>query len=421
MSFDSACIIYEEPSREVPSDEILSKIENGVTIDYEEVTIIGDLDLSKIDLPLAHITKSSFETGLPDLSETARVIESPINIRNSKIIGSIYFNNTILKNSTNFLNTRIIGKTYFIDTHFNGYTAFAWMKFENNVYFDGANFLAYTDFGNSLFFKNASFMYSKFKGDFDAERARFYQKIYFNESVFDGYADFLETSFFNYTSFEGCNFHDDIGFQGCIFQHDLNLSRAKFDKYAYFDKAIIDGKMNLIDSRVFIFLINWDVIKGHFVFDGPAYMQLIKNFKELQQFQDADNCYYQYRLEKQSREPYGINKLIDILAFLTCGYGIKISHTFFSIITIIILFDIYFLSKENVFRMRGRLKAKHMETALFSTMIMLSLPADWYPYGDRKYNKYKKKHLYPIILERLIGWSLMLILLGVLTRIMIRY
>jgi hypothetical protein len=422
LSFNTASIVYEEPSREIPSSEILDKIENGDKIDYDDVTINGDLDLSRISLPLTHITKSSFELGFPDLSENARIIESPIIIRNSKINGDINFNDTIFKKSTNFLNTRIRGKSYFIDTQFDEYTTFAFIKFENDTYFDGANFFAYTDFGKSQFFKNASFRYSQFKGDLDIERAKFLGDLYFNDSDFIGYADFADTLFFNYTCFEGCNFRDDVGFEGCSFYQDINFSRAKFDRYVYFNNANIKGKMNLINTKLFIFLIDWNLVKGHILYDGSAYMQLIRNFKELEQFQDADDCYYQYRLEKQSLEPFGLNKLIDIFAFISCGYGVRFSHTIFSAIAVIILFCIYFALKERTFNLRGKLlRAKIIEITFFSAMILLSLPADWYPFKDNKYIKYKKINLYAIILERLIGWCLMLILIGVLTRIMIRY
>jgi hypothetical protein len=277
-------------------------------------------------------------------------------------------------------------------------------------------------FGKSQFFKNASFRYSQFKGDLDIERANFYGNLYFNDSEFSGYADFTETSFSNYTGFDGCNFRGDIGFERCRFLQDVNFSRAKFDRYVYFNNADIRGKINLINTKLFLFLIDWNSVKGHILYDGSAYIQLIRNFKELEQFQDADDCYYQYRLEKQSLESLGVNKLIDIFAFASCGYGVRLSHTIFSAIAIMIVFGIYFALKERAFNLRGKLfRAKLIETIFFSAMILLLLPSDWYPYGDKKYDKYKKLNLYSIIFERLIGWSLMIILIGVLTRIMIRY
>lgn len=422
LSFNTACIVYEKPSREISSNEIIDKIAKGDLIDYDDVTINGDLNLSKINLPLTHITKSSFEFGLSQLSENARIVVSPIIITNSKINGSINFNGTIFKNSTNFFNTRIRGESYFIDTQFNGYTNFAMMKFEKDTYFDGASFVAYADFGKSQFVKNASFKYAQFRGDLDIENAIFYKNLYFNDSEFGRYVDFINTVFSNYVSFEGCNFRGDVGFESCSFLQDINFSRSKFDRYVYFDNAIIKGKINLINTKLFLFQIEWNIIKDHILYDGPTYIQLIRNFKELEQFQDADDCYYQYRLEKQSLEHFGLSKLIDIFALLSCGYGVRLSYNVFSAIYVMIIFSIYFALKEGVLNLRGKLfRAKIIETIFFSAMILLSLPADWYPFGDKKYNKYKKFNLYPIIIERLIGWVLMLILIGVLTRIMIRY
>ncbi len=57
----------------------------------------------------------------------------------------------------------------------------------------------------------------------------------------------------------------------------------------------------------------------------------------------------------------------------------------------------------------------------FSAMVILSLPSDWYPYGKDDYSRLVSSHLFAAILERLIGWGLMLLLIGTLTRLMVRY
>jgi len=57
----------------------------------------------------------------------------------------------------------------------------------------------------------------------------------------------------------------------------------------------------------------------------------------------------------------------------------------------------------------------------FSTMMLLSLPTVWYPPGKEEFTELLKLHMYSAILERLIGWGLMLLLIGTLSRLMVRY
>jgi hypothetical protein len=64
---------------------------------------------------------------------------------------------------------------------------------------------------------------------------------------------------------------------------------------------------------------------------------------------------------------------------------------------------------------------KFKESISFSTTIILSLPSDWYPSGKERYEKILKSNLHMAILERLIGWGLMLLFIATLNRLLIRY
>jgi len=41
--------------------------------------------------------------------------------------------------------------------------------------------------------------------------------------------------------------------------------------------------------------IRWETVNNHLNYQGAAYLTLAKNFKNLDYFEDADACYYQYR------------------------------------------------------------------------------------------------------------------------------
>jgi hypothetical protein len=72
-------------------------------------------------------------------------------------------------------------------------------------------------------------------------------------------------------------------------------------------------------------LIHWKSIKEHLKYDSATYLLLIKNFRNLGFFEDADACYYQYRKESQSRKNwFNWSKMWDHLSWISCGYGLKI-------------------------------------------------------------------------------------------------
>jgi len=419
---DTAGSVYEESSQDIFASEILENIKKGYPIHYENVTIYGDLDLANIDLPKVVVNKPSFEFGFPHISETAKIVNSDIVIKNSNIRGTVNFNETIFKNSTNFLNSIFKEDVYFIDSQFDGYTNFAFAKFEGEANLEGAKFLAYTDFSHAYFFKCSRFNFSKFNGDLDVEGAKFIGDLHFDESVFSGYADFSGSTFYSDVAFEGCDFRGDVGFENCHLYQDLNLSRAKFDRYIYFNNADINGNIDFINTKLFLFLTKWATIRDHIRYEGASYVQLIKNFRDLEQFEDADECYYQYRYEKLLYEPLGWTKLLDFISFISCGFGVRLSHTFISASIVIMLFGTYFtLNRKSDIKNFRSLKRKFAECIFLSGMTLLSLPGDWYPFDYTKYNIYKNRFLKSMILERLIGWALMILLIGVLTRLMIRY
>jgi len=74
-------------------------------------------------------------------------------------------------------------------------------------------------------------------------------------------------------NFDRTRFRDDVDFRKTVFGTDLSLNESNFE----------------------LFHVRWDIIKDHLNYDGVVYLSLIKNFKDLEFFEDADNCYYQYR------------------------------------------------------------------------------------------------------------------------------
>lgn len=94
-----------------------------------------------------------------------------------------------------------------------------------------------------------------------------------------------------------------------------DFREATFHKETDFSGAKFDAQISFIRLKFNILYINWASIKDNLVYDGPAYLALIKNFKVIEQFGDADDCYYAYRKASQNQKEWynEKNRLIDFL------------------------------------------------------------------------------------------------------------
>ncbi len=228
---------------------------------------------------------------------------------------------------------------------------------------------------------------------------------------------------FDRASFYGTQFKEDVDFDSAKFNEFGDFSLAKFEKKIYFNHVNF--------ARI---LINWENIKDKFISDGPTYFAMIKNFKDIEQYVDADSCYYQYRDIKRKSEPMGNSKILDYMAWLSCGYGVRWLNTIITAIMILMLFGVYYESYYVIGLIRNYIfsknikvvdyydiKIKLLNSFYFSIVMLLSLPSEWFPSGKDEFSKLLRRHMFSAVLERLIGWGLMLLLIGTLSRLMIRY
>ena len=86
--------IEKEPHLPViEAREILTRIENGDPVIYDHVSIAGDIDISRLDLPLIHEERAAGE------EQTALVVASKIQIRNCEFQGDVNFAHALLQRS----------------------------------------------------------------------------------------------------------------------------------------------------------------------------------------------------------------------------------------------------------------------------------------------------------------------------------
>jgi uncharacterized protein YjbI with pentapeptide repeats len=282
--------------------------------------------------------------------------------------------------------------------------------------------------------------YSVIKGD-----------VFFDHAAFCGLVDFDGTSFTGAANFSGSHFQEDAGFSDAQFQReanftrshfaiDANFSRAKFND-ADFGRAKFDKYFHLANAKVYTLnlsdavfsegssihlkdfnfgrmVVRWNIIKEHIPFNGSVYLTLTKNFRNQEQFEDQDDCYYQYRKEKQSLSHKVFPKLFDYLAWISCGYGVRPSHTILLSLAIILLFA-------GIFWAGNALSPDAANT--HSQVLAIVSTNDAFYFSSMQFLGKTPQNFSIIegyevltVIETLLGWLLMALFLVTLSRVMLR-
>lgn len=410
-------------------EEILDKIANGESVDYDGITIQGDLDLSDLNM-VRRLKERHLLVCLP-------VIISTIRITNSHIQGALKLDRAIFEEDLDFTGTRFIGPVSMTEARLKGYVSFNGAQFQESASFGRCRFDEFADFSGSTFREDAYFVEAIFNEDCNFRGAQFSRDVYFGGAIFQRYADFSESSFQSYASFRGSHFQGyayfsesqfcgDASFSGTRFQSDASFMVSKFDGDAFFTGAEFKGYLSLMRSRFKeiadfsksqfgreVYLtearlssvkLDWNSIKDRAVCDGATYLLLVKIFKDQEQFKAADNCYCLYR--SKSRKAKGWtdgSKYLDFVADFTCGYGIRpINTIYMSIILILAFAGLLWLGDQGF----------SVPDCIYYSA--LSFVAD--AKGPGLAGGYK----YLFMMERLLGWLLMALFLVTLGRVMIR-
>ncbi|MCQ8903310.1 MAG: pentapeptide repeat-containing protein [Methanothrix sp.] len=297
-----------------------------------------------------------------------------------------------------FTLTKFGGTANFVGTNFHGPVSMSYAQLSKVGSFEGAAFWDYADLSNAQFMDDTSFENVHFLGRVSFEFAHFYQLVSFWRSVFHGETSFANSEFSGTANFIKVSFDENAIFMGSRFSHDVTFSGAQFSKPAVFGLAAFQGfsdfssalfrsvaffglakledntrfvnttfygDLVLTSSRIYSMqlenatfssssriylneadftrmLARWSLIKDHLVYDSAAYLALVKNYKNLEWRDDANDCYYRYRRIAQSSEPWGLEKLIDVISWLSCGYGVRPSYTIFWSMFMIILFGVIY-------------------------------------------------------------------------------
>ncbi|MDD4651142.1 MAG: pentapeptide repeat-containing protein [Methanothrix sp.] len=471
----------------ISSQEIIEQLESNEPVYYDNIRILGDLDLGslpdgRVSSKLA-ITNSSLGNATfsgVTFAEDAIFWGSSFgnaSFEKACFLGLADFANASIANCS-FSSASFAQTAYFAGTVFKDDVSFEDARFAEDVFFSGAIFAAdadfnYSDFASYSYFTGAQFFGDALFSDVDfsgaldfsaaklARQANFFQSRFssasFSNSVFSGPVQFGMAAFSGLSSFDRAVFADEANFNLARFSQAAYFSEAEFHGLALFGLARFEDIASLLSdrfdddinfkgssittmlldkaqfaksSRIILndtdfsrFKAHWNEIEEHVVWDPGAYLALINNYHGLGWSADEDDCYYQYRSRSQAGKDWGWSRIIDILAWLSCGYGVRPSYAVFWSMATILAFGLLFWRGDGIRRSAKPLHEPAEEGSLpehatirnalfFSTMVFLSQgPIDFLPVG---------KYRYYVILEGILGWLLLALFLVTLGKVMIR-
>jgi len=305
---------------------------------------------------------------------TGTIFVNDVNFNDTIFPENITFKNAIFMGYTNFSNTSFMSKIDFSDTEFKKITNFEKVNFQKESLFINASFCKvifrnckfnlsefleatfydYANFADTEFFKNVLFERANFLGRANFDNATFAEEAHFDEatiegaiqfqdSKFDGIADFSEVVFAD-SNFYSAYFNKEAYFNDAVFTCDATFDNCRFVDDALFQGSSFKSRITLARSRYNNLYIRWDNISKGLEYDESSYQLLIGNFKKLGFYADAENCYYQFRLEQffrrdLSEEP--ITYFIDFGAWIFSGFGMKPIYPVIWSVYFIIIFSIY--------------------------------------------------------------------------------
>ncbi|WP_298777971.1 pentapeptide repeat-containing protein [uncultured Polaribacter sp.] len=230
----------------IKASSILSDIKSGKSIMYQNVTIVGTLDFTDMDIALQKLPKKKKNSWWSN-GNSSNLIEKQIDTKIS------FTNCTFKDNVLAYIPDDESGYTFianfeddttFKNCNFESKAMFKYSTFEKNSDFSGTTFDDDSTFKYAKFERNISFTNTKFSEIATFKYAKFNENVSFENSVFEDSAIFKYTKFNNGVSFRNTNFEEDLNIKYMNVDGDFNISNMKV---AY----DIDSKYTKINGKGF--------------------------------------------------------------------------------------------------------------------------------------------------------------------------
>jgi uncharacterized protein YjbI with pentapeptide repeats len=313
----------------------------------------------------------------------------------------------------NFESTRFLKNIDFDSCQCSAFLSFAEAKIKGNADFHGCKFAGGVIFLNSTFLGYSNFARCHFSEDSRFQRMLFNDTADFSDAKFDGPSFFNRTSFGGKAQFDGAQFLGPSDFTDVQFDGELALNSTKIST------MVLDGSTFHAGSRLYLakadinrLMVKWSEIKDILSYDTSAYLSLVKNYRDMGT-NDADDCYYQFRSVTQDMRDWGGAKILDMLADITCGYGVRADRPVLCSIALILICSTILWAGNGLRRPTDREKKTGLLDALYYCLaIFFTIPLpDLMPMGLFRY--------VPVVL-RAIAWTLFALLIATLGKVMIK-
>ena len=328
----------EASLREIPASEILDKIRKGEPVNYDQVRITGELDLSKLDLPTEHVARTEYQIKTLKLPEESRVVSSPIKITNSKFKGNVNFSNNFFKGPVNFDNTIFCGYAFFRGATFCRETYFSGAAFCREADFRGATFSRYAGDSGASFFKGATFssfadfIEATFSNVADFVEATFSKRASFMGATFSEGASFMKATFSGYADFSETNLRKNVDFIEVTFSGIADFGMATFSGYVWFHDANFEG-----DILTF---------RGATFFLASVQEQACRRAKNVLEKngnrEEAGYHFYREMDAKRKQKPWYIRYPEYVFVQLIFGYGVHPFRLMFCWFLVAMIFAIFY-------------------------------------------------------------------------------
>ena len=410
-------------SSEVPASEVLAHISNHEPVEYDHVTIKGNLNLNQQQLNLIRITDSRID-GVMNFNG-AKFLDI-VNFERTKFLRDSDFSGSQFMKDAHFSGSQFMGDADFSESKFSkdadlreakfsGRADFGNSNFNGTAYFGGSSFSKDADFWSTSFKRYADFRSANFREDSDFWRSNFNDIADFQSTNFKGYADFSESKFNENADFSESKFSGRADFGSSGFKEDANFQSSNFTETANFKDTQFNKALNFRFISFNKLILDWYSIKNRnlFISDKDSFIHLIKHFKDMGDFASADDLYYHYRNWRITSESFfSIKGFTDFVFLISCGYGVKPLHTILLSFVLILLFSSIYKQMKIVQKL-GK-NASYMDALFFSASIFftfLPTPPMW---------GFSERWRFLILVEDILGWILMTLFVVTMGNVIIR-
>jgi len=201
----------------IKASDIIKQINEGRAVEYSNVEIDGDLDLT--DLESRRLEISTTNRFGDDHAAYESTVEVSLKFTNCTFLGNVL-------------------AYYHIEHKNETYVA----HFEKDAVFRNCIFKKASEFKYSEFNGVAAFAGSTFNDEANFKYAEFSSGPLFDNAKFESDADFKYTEFPRETSFEKATFHGLANFKYSKFKSPLNMNGVAFNGSEAFKYTKIDGR-----------------------------------------------------------------------------------------------------------------------------------------------------------------------------------